>query len=183
MDPSAVRAYTDKCASGYLNNSVSRRFFKQMTLYDRVAGTEGVAVDVEAFDASEHEVPHAHAAGDDSGRLFWVDTAIANSLPQYALEHFARVMQIQGLDIVRTHLDNVQDGEGRSVTMLRMLVDVGDKDPSEELWTRVKRNLKRFKWIDPKVSEHQRRGVVVAPERPLSSASGAGAKRASGSGA
>jgi glutamate dehydrogenase len=152
VDPDAVRAYTDKCASGYLNNSVSRRFFKQMTLYDRVAGTEGVAVDVEAFDASEHN------AGDDSGALFWVDTAIANSLPQYALEHFARVMQIQGLDIVRTHLDNVQDGEGRSVTMLRMLVDVGDKDPSEELWTRVKRNLKRFKWIDPKVSEHQRRG-------------------------
>jgi glutamate dehydrogenase len=147
-----IRAFTEKCTSGYLNNSVSRRFLKQMELYNRVSGTEGVAVSIEPYDAAEHTPADGVGAlesNHDAAKLFWVDTAIANSLPQYALEHFARVMQLQEMDIIRTHLDNVPDGEGRVITMLRMLVNVEDNEITPKLWERVTRNIKRFKWIDP----------------------------------
>lgn len=55
--------------------------------------------------------------------MWWVDSAIANSLPQYALEYFARVMKVNDLNIVRCHLDQVDDGENGEVTQLRMLVE------------------------------------------------------------
>ena len=148
----------DKCTTGYLSHSISRRFLNQMHLYSSVSGTEGVAVSVEAYDESERRRLHSDSKSlgaieaADSSKLFWVDTAVANSLPQYALEHFARVVKLLNMDIIRTHLDNVTDGEGRSVTMLRMLVDVEDNDPTDAFWNRVERNLKRQKWVDPKVS-------------------------------
>ena len=56
--------------------------------------------------------------------MYWIDSAIANSLPQYALEYFARVAKVNNLDIIRTHLDNVNDGDNGTVTQLRMLVRV-----------------------------------------------------------
>lgn len=48
-----VADYVSRCGNSYLNNSVSRRFLKQMTLYHKVSGGEGVAVAVEEFNAEE----------------------------------------------------------------------------------------------------------------------------------
>ena len=38
---------------------------------------------------------------------FWINIAVANSLPQIALENAARVLDRNGFDIVRSHLDIV----------------------------------------------------------------------------
>ena len=150
-DPEEVKEYMTRCSPAYLNNSVSRRFLKQMSLYHKVAGTEGVAVAVEEFDPEEY-------SNDEVGRastttpMWWVDSAIANSLPQYALEYFARAMSVNDLNIVRCHLDNVEDGANGTVTQLRMLVSQSDPSGPPVDWARLKRNLKRQKWIDPSTS-------------------------------
>ena len=39
-----MKEYMAKCGSGYLNNSVGRRFLNQMGLYNAVTGSEGVEV-------------------------------------------------------------------------------------------------------------------------------------------
>jgi len=107
-----------------------------MELYNRVSGTEGVAVSIEPYYDSEHAAADGIGSVDetsDKSKLFWIDTAIANSLPQYALEHFARVMNLQDMDIVRTHLDNVQAPDGQTITMLRMLVSVEGNEANDEL--------------------------------------------------
>ena len=104
---------------------------------------------MEKFNPTEYTADGVDAASTD--RLYWIDSAIANSLPQYALEYFARVVKVNNLDIVRTHLDNVNDGENGTVTQLRMLVRVEDGDDID--WKRLKRNLKRQKWIDPSTAD------------------------------
>jgi len=149
LEPEQIKGYMSKCGNGYLNNSVSRRFLKQMGLYYGVTGSEGVEVSVEKFNPTEYTADGVDAASTD--RLYWIDSAIANSLPQYALEYFARVVKVNNLDIVRTHLDNVNDGENGTVTQLRMLVRVEEGDDID--WKRLKRNLKRQKWIDPSTAD------------------------------
>ncbi|GMH98403.1 hypothetical protein TrST_g1809 [Triparma strigata] len=140
-----MKEYMAKCGSGYLNNSVGRRFLNQMGLYNAVTGSEGVEVSVEKFNPTEYSTDGLDP--NQTSNMYWIDSAIANSLPQYALEYFARVAKVNNLDIIRTHLDNVNDGDNGTVTQLRMLVRV---EVGEEIdWGRLKRNLKRQKWIDP----------------------------------
>mmetsp|Transcript_22373 Transcript_22373/g.44680 ORF Transcript_22373/g.44680 Transcript_22373/m.44680 type:complete len:1066 (+) Transcript_22373:35-3232(+) len=151
-EPGAVEEYIGRCSPAYLNNSVSRRFLKQMSLYRAVAGTEGVAVEVEEFDANEYK--DVGSGSTPLGKMWWVDSAIANSLPQYALEYFARVMKVNDLNIVRCHLDQVDDGENGEVTQLRMLVEPAKGGNGSDFdWKRLQRNLKRQKWIDPATAD------------------------------
>ncbi|GMI37024.1 hypothetical protein TrRE_jg3318 [Triparma retinervis] len=165
--PELVEEYVKKCSTSYLNNSVSRRFLKQMSLYRVVSGGEGVSVSIEDFNPSEYtnqngDLPSGMSAEDN---LVWIDTAVCNSLPQYALEYFSRQMKMNDLSVVRTHLDNVKDGETGNVTLLRMLVK--QKDPSAPTpdWKRMKRNLKRQKWIDPKTAELMERETHLGVRR------------------
>ena len=57
------------------------------------------------------------AAGD-----YWVDIAVANSLPQVALENASLLLFQHHLDVVRSHLDIVSDDDNGNVCILRMLV-------------------------------------------------------------
>ena len=87
---------------------------------------------------------------DDVNDHYWVDVAVANSLPQVALEHTSRLLFLHNFDVFRSHLDVVSDGENGNVTLLRMLVAPVDPsavdDASIEL---LKREIKRAKWLDP----------------------------------
>ena len=87
---------------------------------------------------------------DDVSDHYWVDVAVANSLPQVALEHTSRLLFLHNFDVFRSHLDVVSDGENGNVTLLRMLVAPVDPsavdDASIEL---LKREIKRAKWLDP----------------------------------
>lgn len=82
---------------------------------------------------------------------YWIDIAVTNSLPQIALENAARVLAMNNLDIMRSHLDVLSDGDNGNVTMLRLLVSSIDKDKPlhDEIMGPVKEELKRTKWMDP----------------------------------
>jgi glutamate dehydrogenase len=82
---------------------------------------------------------------------YWIDIAVTNSLPQTALENAARVLAMNNLDIMRSHLDVLSDGNNGNVTMLRLLVSSIDKDKPlhDEILDQMKEELKRTKWMDP----------------------------------
>ena len=143
-----VRDYMGRCGESYLTNGVKRRLLKQMGLFYDVSGTEGVAASVEPFNPDEYTGEKEAVDGLSGKSLYWVDTAVANSLPQYALEYFSRVMNGFGLSVVRAHMDNITDYDNGTVTMLRMLVSVVDEGQAPD-FRRIQRNLKRQKWIDP----------------------------------
>ena len=65
--------YFKKCSKSYIAKTDPRRFLRQRELFEIVSGTEGTAVVVE------------DSTGDDGEDTYWVNIALANSLPQQAL--------------------------------------------------------------------------------------------------
>ena len=133
--------YLQKCSDNYLS-IVSRkpmRFLQQRLLFEAISGTEGCEVQVEpAFD-DEDQDQHGH---------YWIDVAVANSMPQVSLEHVCRILYTQNFDVARARLDVIDDGDNGSVTLLRVLAKpVGriDEEPSFEL---LMQEIKRSKWLD-----------------------------------
>ena len=143
FESEALREYLSKCSTNYINIGLMdpRRFLLQSLLFHDVSGTEGVAV---SFDK---------AVLDDEG-CCWVDVAVANSLPQVALEHLCRLLFIHKFDIIRARLDVVPDGENGTITMLRILVNSNhDSGVDEATFELLARELKRAKWLDPETME------------------------------
>lgn len=42
-----IISYLEKCSESYITRSDPRRFLKQMQLFEKVSGTDGIAVDIE----------------------------------------------------------------------------------------------------------------------------------------
>ena len=68
--------YFKRCSKSYIAKTDPRRFLRQRELFELVTGTEGSAIVVE------------DASGDDKEGTYWINMAIANTLPQQALGEF-----------------------------------------------------------------------------------------------
>lgn len=137
--------YFQKCEETYLMRCSPRRFLKQRELYEKVTGTECMAVSVEETNLD------APGPGD-----YWVDIAVANSLPQIALENATRVLFQHQFDVVRSHLDMISDGDNGTVCMLRMLISPMYEENIPMTNSKIEiitNELKRTKWLDPKTME------------------------------
>jgi glutamate dehydrogenase len=176
FEKQSLLPYLSKCSDNYLNivSQYPERFLRQRLLYESVSGTEGCEVHIEE---AVHEKDLDTSSGDDGG-YYWLDCAMANSLPQVALEHTCRLLYMQGFDVSRARLDIIPDGDNGSVTMLRLLIhpvrkcdgdndnncengiddhfaaastsDVNTKGPSslQEQFKLISYELKRSKWLD-----------------------------------
>ncbi len=135
FEKNALTEYLKKCSDNYLN-IVSRkpeRFLHQRLLFDAVSGTEGCEVRIEA--AQDEEIGH-----------YWIDVAVANSVPQVSLEHLCRILYHQKFDVTRARLDVIDDGDNGNVTLLRVLAQpIEEQEPSFDL---LKQEIKRSKWLD-----------------------------------
>ena len=87
---------------------------------------------------------------DDTAGKVWVDVAVSNSLPQVTLEHTSQLLFIHDFIVDRAYLDVVSDGENGNITFLRLLVTPNEgAKPDKSVYTDLKRQLKRIKWLDP----------------------------------
>jgi hypothetical protein len=85
---------------------------------------------------------------------YWVDIALANTLPHFALEQTSQLLFLHNFDVMRAHLDNVYDGDNGYVTLLRMLVSpVNGAKGDESTFDLLKQELKRSKWLSPSTME------------------------------
>ena len=148
FEKESLLKYLSLCKDNYLKivSQHPERFLQQRLLFDTVSGTEGVAVNVEP---AVHERIHNQERDD----FFWVDVAMANSLPQVALEHTCRLLYVQGFDVGRARLDVIPDGDNGSVTLLRLLVhpmeqDAVADDTIAQNFELLQNELKRAKWLD-----------------------------------
>lgn len=130
--------YLRKCNESYITRSDPRRFLQQFELFERISGTEGMATTIE------------ESLMDDSSGHYWIDIAVANSLPQVALENAARLLFLHRFDVMRAHLDVVSDGDNGNVTLLRLLVSpIDGAVANEDSLHLLQCELKRTKWLDP----------------------------------
>ena len=129
----------EKCSESYIIRSDPRRFINQMELVASVSGNENVAVSIE------------DSFLDDNGeKQYWVDVALANTTPHFALEQTAQLLYLHSFDVLRAHLDNVSDGDNGTITILRMLVKpVNDARGDDRTFQLLTEELKRSKWLAP----------------------------------
>ena len=138
FEPENLIPYMQKCTETYVRIGCESpaRFLGQVLLVDSVSGTEGTAVKITE---SVKEPGH-----------FWVDMAVANSVPQVALEHLCRLLYVHHFDVTRARLDIIPVENGDSVTMLRTLVTpVKGYEATQETFDLLAYELKRSKWLDP----------------------------------
>jgi len=131
--------HMEKCSESYIIRSDPRRFLSQFELFERVSGSDNISVSIEDSFLDGNNEEH-----------YWIDIALANTLPHFALEQSTQLLYLHSFDVLRAHLDNVTDGDNGTVTLLRMLVTPkngarGD-DPTFNL---LKQELKRSKWLAP----------------------------------
>lgn len=129
--------YFQRCSKSYIAKTDPRRFLRQRELFELVTGTEGTAIVVE------------DSSGDDADDTYWVNMAIANTLPQQALENASRLLFNHNLHVLNAHLDLISDGDNGNVTMLRMHVSPLEGTVAcDQTFQVLVRELKRCKWLD-----------------------------------
>lgn len=154
-----LESYLNNCRDNYLRiiSEHPERFLKQRLLFESVSGTERCEASI------EEAVHESTKLNNDEQQQYWLDVAVANSLPQVALEHTCRLLFVQGFDVGRARLDVIPDGDNGTVTLLRLLIhpvendgeDVDDEleDEYESKFERLQYNLKRTKWLDDTTSK------------------------------
>lgn len=159
-----LKAYLSKCRDNYLKIICEHpeRCLRQRMLFESVSGTECCEARIELAVHEELLGPNNSSSG---GKQYWLDVAMANSLPQVALEHTCRLLYVQGFDVGRARLDVIPDGDNGSVTMLRLLIHPTDEKDNaapgnvnldthvegygnQSKFERLQSNLKRMKWLD-----------------------------------
>lgn len=144
FEESSLQSYLEKCRDNYLKIICDHpeRFLRQRLLFESVSETEGCEAHIEEA---------VHETTGLTGKQYWLDVAMANSLPRVALEHTCRLLFVQGFDVGKARLDVIPDGDNGSVTMLRLLVHPVEDDTesaTKSKFERLKYNLKRSKWLD-----------------------------------
>lgn len=143
LEPGPLNAHIDLCGRFHVATANPRRFLRIKALYDRVAGSENCAVDVEAYE------PNLEV----NDRRYWVSLAQSNVLPRVGLDKSLKLFGLHKLDVLRCHMDRVEDPGNGQVCLLRMLVQQHDADEAPwpldgPEWRSLTRELHRVKWMD-----------------------------------
>ncbi|KAL3672072.1 hypothetical protein V7S43_002736 [Phytophthora oleae] len=147
FEPEAVDAFLNSSNTMYVQFSNPRRLAKQMELFHRVTGTEGVVVDVEHNWESRSEENKYATSGVPQTML---TIAASNVIPKSFMQKAATYLGLCNLNVVRAHLDVVNNGDDH-VAMIRILVQPSQQALSDNFefeWSKISGNLKYLKWVD-----------------------------------
>lgn len=150
FEPAAVDAFLLRCNSMYVQFSNPRRIATQIALFNRVKGTEGVAVDVEH--GWEKRSEENKLSGGTLPQTM-LTLAASNVLAKTMIQKAATYLGLCELNVVRAHLDVVDDHENGNgtVSMIRILVQPSQEAADKEFeWNKIAGNLKYLKWVDDK---------------------------------
>lgn len=158
-----LKDYWPRLTPLYVQTVEPHKFLVQKELFDKVRGTESSTVHVELYDGVEAASSQSH----------WVTIASANVLPEVLLRLSSSMISSYGGNIVRAHLDTVQDKDNATpdvsasgyVTMLRLLVDLNEV--KDDKLPQLVKDLKRAKWLDESVTDL---GLVRYPDMGLGKA-------------
>ncbi|UIZ21305.1 hypothetical protein KXD40_001076 [Peronospora effusa] len=152
FEPEVVDAYLNNSNTMYVQFSHPRRLAKQLELFQRVRGTESVAVDVEHKWETRSEENKFVSSGAQQTML---TIAASNVIPKSFMQKAATYLGVCNLNVVRAHLDVTKDPESNNgdghVAMVRILVQPSKKalkDNFEFEWFKISGNLKFLKWVD-----------------------------------
>lgn len=137
----AIREHFRNCASDYITTLTPLRISHHHELFSRVSGTDGTIVELE---------PEADPA------FSRITVVFGNARTRTSLERCSRLLARHQISIARAYLDVVQDPAHGVVTYVGFVVKGPDGqaiDPESDLWTRVRKDLTRVKWVHYEVLE------------------------------
>jgi len=156
LEKKVLFGYLQKCSDNFLQlgSRDPERFLKLCLLFHKVSGTEGCEVQIEEaseISQSDDEPVYSHQV-EPPPQHFWIDIAVANSIPQMNLEHVCKILLNHKMDVVRARLDVLDDDENGNVTLLRVLVkpvmEEGTSGPTPPSIDVIRQEIKRSKWLD-----------------------------------
>lgn len=104
----------------HVKHSSPRRLASQMLLYHQVKGTENVALEIEHGWESKTDIRETKLFGGEVPQHM-ITIASANVLPKNSLEKAAKYLALSKLNVVRAHLDVIEDpGHGTSFCNSRL---------------------------------------------------------------
>ena len=137
----AIHAHFANCASDYIGTLTPLRISHHNELFERVSGADGTIVELEP---------------ESDPTLSRITVVFGNARTRTSLERCARLLARHDISIVRAYLDVVQDPPHGVVTYVGFVIKGPDGkaiDPQSELWTRVRKDLTRVKWVHYEVLE------------------------------
>ena len=140
--PEQITDYFHRCTAEYVMTLTPLRLCKHWEVCRRLSGTDGVEVTVEseAIDPNLSRIVIAAANENTHSLVARVATRLAHSR----------------VNIQRAYLDIIDDSEHGAINFLGFVVqspDGGPVDPESALWREIHDDLRRLKWIDPRVLE------------------------------
>ncbi|OWZ23165.1 NAD-specific glutamate dehydrogenase [Phytophthora megakarya] len=150
FEPEVVDAFLNNCNTMYVQFSHPRRLAKQLELFQRVRGSEGVVVDVE-HNWESRSTENKYASSGVPQTMLTI--AASNVIPKSFMQKAASYLGLCDLNVVRAHLDVVKDPESNNgdghVAMVRILVQPSAEALNKEFeWNKISGNLKYLKWLD-----------------------------------
>ena len=136
-----IRAHFDNCAADYIRTLTPLRISHHHELFTRVSGTDGTIVEMEP---------------ESDPNLCRITVVFGNARTRTSLERCASLLARHRISVVRAYLDVVQDPNFGVVTYVGFVVKGPDGsaiEPESELWTRVRKDLTRVKWVHYEVLE------------------------------
>ena len=137
----SIRAHFKNCASDYIGTLTPLRISHHHELFERVSGADGTIVEIE---------PEADPT------LSRITVVFGNARTRTSLERCARLLARHDISIARAYLDVVKDPPHGVVTYVGFVVKGPDGkaiDPQSDLWTSVRKDLTRVKWVHYEVLE------------------------------
>ncbi len=133
---SEIRSYAANAPADYIATLTPLRLSKQLSLFQRVSGTDGTEVELEA------------EAEPNQSRI---TLAFSNARTRTMLERTAVLLGAAKVSILRAYLDQVKDPPHGSVTFIGFVVQTSEGkaiDPKGDMWKRISSELRRVKWLN-----------------------------------
>jgi len=133
---SEIRQYAANAPADYITTLTPLRLSKHLSLFQRVSGSDGTEVELEA----ESEPTHSR-----------ITLAFSNARTRTMLERTAVLLGACKVSILRAYLDQVKDPPHGSVTFLGFVVQTAEGtciDAKSELWNRLRSQMQRVKWLN-----------------------------------
>jgi glutamate dehydrogenase len=135
ITPDQITDFFGRLSADHVTTITPLRLCRHFELYSRVTGTDGTAVELEPeSDPTQCRITVAYGNATTQVMLARIATRLARSM----------------INIHRAYLDNIDDGENGTISLLGFVVtgpDGGPIDPAGELWSQVRRDLLHNKWI------------------------------------
>lgn len=137
--PEEIKSFMSRCTLECVTTATPLRLHEHWNLWRQLTGTDNVHVELNA---------------EKDGKQTRIVVASGNAPNRIMLERVAARLAALKVNINRAHLDVIDDGANGSINILGFVVvgpDGGPVDPNGELGRRVKKDLKRIRWVDDRV--------------------------------